>query len=106
MPYIPETLTGDFFRKTIENDPEPESVYWFRRDDGEIFGVVESARHAGDTAPVILDDGRPTGNTVGESLFVVTDDMRQLADVDLNDQQKIDHLLVKIDPLMRDLADR
>ena len=78
MPYIPETLEGTFFRKTIETSPEGESLYWFRRADGIEFAVIESARYPGNDAVVICGDGRPTGNTISESLFVITDDMRAL----------------------------
>ncbi|MFI7812948.1 hypothetical protein [Citrobacter werkmanii] len=80
MPYIPETLEGRFFRKTIEKSPEEESLYWFRREDGVEFAVIESARHHGADAVVICGDGRPTGNTIAESHFVITDEMRSLAD--------------------------
>lgn len=78
MPFIPESLEGQFFRKTIEMSSEPESLYWFRRADGVVFVVVESERHAGGNAIVLHDDGRPTGNTIAESLFSITAEMRAL----------------------------
>ena len=84
MPYIPESLEGQFFRKTIETSPELESLYWFRREDGAVFAVVESERYPGGDAKVICRDGQPTGNTIAESLFVVTDEMRALPEGEYN----------------------
>ncbi|EGE2353576.1 hypothetical protein DL738_12050 [Escherichia coli] len=60
--------------------PEEQSLYWFRREDGIEFAVIESARYPGDDAVVICGDGRPTGNTIAESRFAITDEMRSLAD--------------------------